>query len=183
MYFKYSTSNGRRLGPMCEPYAMCYSGHCIIYGPLYFEYLCCCSCAIVNRYMQDYVDTGSLSLYPTLLDGLQRFDSGWGRRTATVPTQAAALALPAPGAPATAAGPFSIVGSGDRIALQTTTGSTSSSIRALQVYSLLPDAAYPQSSIIEVRVQFSGPVTVQQPTIAGKLKCSLALQCLMGQAH
>jgi hypothetical protein len=103
------------------------------------------------------VDTNSLSLYATRLEALQRLNSnGAAMRTATVPTQAAILTLPQPGIAAlSAAGPYSIVGSGDRIAIQ-----TSQDYRVVRVTSPLTNATYPVGSVIPIVVVFSVAVTV-----------------------
>jgi hypothetical protein len=113
-------------------------------------------CAVfIVCYLQDYVDTDSLSLYATRLEALQRLNSdGHAMRTATIPTQAAVLKLPQPGVALSAAGAYSIVGSGDRIAIQT------QDYRIVRVTSPLANATYPVGSVIPIVVVFSVPVTV-----------------------
>jgi hypothetical protein len=115
------------------------------------------------------VDTNSLSLYATRLEALQRLNTdGYAMRTATVPTQAAILQLPQPGVALSAAGPYSIIGSGDRIAIQT------QDYRILRVISPLANATYPVGSVIPIIVVFSVAVTVDPAPngIVGKQNCA-----------
>jgi hypothetical protein len=106
-----------------------------------------------DRAPQDYTDTGSLSMYPSRIGGMQHRD-GQARRAATDPLQDADLTLPRPGVALTAAGPFSIVGSGDRVALQTR------DVRAVSVTSPQPDGVYCRHSVVQLLVEFSTAVTV-----------------------
>ncbi|KAG5175930.1 hypothetical protein JKP88DRAFT_265606 [Tribonema minus] len=120
----------------------------------------------------DYQDTGSLSMYPSQIASLQYRD-GRARRTATDPQQDASLVLPQPGAALTAAGPFSIVGSGDKVAIQTR------NVTAISVSSPQPDGIYCAQSIILVDVTFTTPVRVTNVTSQGKSSCACSFLALL----